>query len=68
MLLGAGPGILLVNRPDTFLGIPLVYAWAICWYLVQVAVAFIAYFALWSSEPGDEGDGTAARRAEGDRH
>ena len=29
MLMGVGPGIYLVNRPDSFLGIPLLYAWGL---------------------------------------
>ena len=54
ILMGTGPGILLVNRPDSVFGIPQVYAWGILWYLVQVAIALIAYFALWHDSPDDD--------------
>lgn len=49
MVLGTGPGVLLVNRPETIAGIPLVYAWGILWYVVQVAVVLIAYFTIWDA-------------------
>jgi len=55
MVMGTGPGILLVNRPNSILGIPLVYAWGILWYLVQVIVGLVAYFTLWrNDEQSDE--------------
>jgi hypothetical protein len=50
MIMGTGPGVLIVNRPETFMGLPLVYTWGILWYLVLVAVALVAYFALWRSD------------------
>lgn len=52
MVMGTGPGVLLVNRPDTIGGVPLVYAWGILWYLVQVGIALVAYFVIWRS--GDD--------------
>lgn len=54
MVMGTGPGVLLVNRPETFLGIPLVYAWGIFWYLVQVAIAVVAYFTVWKEAEVNE--------------
>lgn len=55
MVMGTGPGILLVNKPDSIFGIPLVYAWGILWYVVQVAVGLVAYFTLWrKSDQSDE--------------
>ena len=47
MLMGTGPGVLLVNRPSTFLGLPILYTWAILWYAVQVVIALIAFRWLW---------------------
>lgn len=47
MTMATGPGVLLVNRPTTILGIPVVYAWGILWYFVIVGVALTAYFTLW---------------------
>jgi hypothetical protein len=54
MIMGTGPGVALVNRPHAIFGVPLVYAWGIFWYLIQVVVALIAYFALWESESEDD--------------
>ena len=50
MILGTGPGVVLVNRPETVGGIPLVYAWGILWYVVLVVIAIVAYRWLWNSE------------------
>jgi len=51
MILGVGPGVLLVNRPETILGIPLLYAWGLLWYFVQVGIAVVAYVYLWRTSP-----------------
>ena len=61
MVMGAGPGIYLIN-PDpadpnarvAFLGMPVVYVWVAFWFSVQAAVVLIAYFALWDrgEQPG----------------
>ena len=47
MFMAVGPGVLLVNRPDTFIGLPLLYAWGIFWYLVIVVIALAAYRFVW---------------------
>ncbi len=47
--MGTGPGVWLVNRPTQVLGIPLLYAWAILWYLVEAGVVIAAYFLVWRS-------------------
>jgi hypothetical protein len=60
LLLGPGPGHLLIN-PDAdapearrfFLGLPIVYAWALLWFFVQAACIVVAYFTLWR-EPAQE--------------
>ncbi len=57
MLMSVGPGVLLVNRPDSFLGLPLLYAWGILWYLVIVAIALIAYLFIWKDEVDTASDG-----------
>ena len=58
LVMGAGPGIYLVN-PDpadpaarlTILGgVPVIYAWVLLWCIVEAAVAIIAYFYLWKDE------------------
>jgi len=61
MVMGAGPGVLLVNRPETFFGLPLVYAWGIFWYLVQVAIAIVAYVTIWKDTPESESASAGVR-------
>jgi len=56
-LMGAGPGVYLIN-PDPadpgsrFLlaGVPIVYAWGLFWYAVQLGVVLVAYFCLWTRD------------------
>ena len=55
VIMATGPGILLVNRPEQVLGIPLVYAWGILWYFVIVAVAGVAYVRLWHDDEEEGG-------------
>ena len=55
MIMGPGPGVYLVN-PDsgdagvTFLGAPVLYAWAVFWFMVQAAVIVVAYCTVWKEE------------------
>ena len=58
LVMGTGPGIYLVN-PDPgdpaakltiFGSVPVIYAWVMFWYMVEAAVAVIAYFCLWKDE------------------
>ena len=51
LLMGPGPGMLLVNRPTAICGIPALYAWGLLWYAVEVVIVVLAYFLVW----GDEG-------------
>ena len=62
MLMGVGPGVLLVNRPGTFLGIPLLYAWGLLWYGVQVGIVVTAYVFLWREPRTDEAEQTPESR------
>lgn len=50
MVMGTGPGTLLVNRAVTIEGIPLLYLWGILWYVVLVVIALVAYFRIWNDE------------------
>ena len=59
MLMGAGPGVLLVNRPEPLLGLPALCTWGLCWYLVQAAVAVLAYRYLWHDEDRRDTAGVA---------
>jgi hypothetical protein len=60
IVLGAGPGIHLVN-PDptdpgasfTTFGLPTIYVWGLLWYVVQFGVIITAYFRFWTSPEPD---------------
>ncbi len=47
MVMGPGPGVLLVNRAELFLGLPLIYVWGVFWYGVQLSVILLSYALLW---------------------
>lgn len=53
MVMGPGPGMMLVNpaenetNPATLWSMPIIYAWALIWFAVQVAVVVTAYFTVW---------------------
>lgn len=54
MLMGPGPGLRLVNPDITdpsaeyiVFGIPIIYAWGIFWFLVQLVIVVIAYRTIW---------------------
>ena len=61
LLLGPGPGHLLIN-PDPadpearrfVFGLPIVYAWALLWFAVQAACIIVAYFTLWREPAASE--------------
>ncbi len=58
--MGPGPGLYLVNpspgdpSPATFLGMPVLFAWAVFWFFVQAGVVLVAYRKLWTN--GDDLD------------
>lgn len=49
MVLGAGPGVLLVNQPATWFGLPRLYVWGMFWCAVEIAVVVAAYFLVWTT-------------------
>ena len=55
-IMGPGPGLYLVNpSPDdspspTFLGMPILFVWAVYWFFVQAGVVLVAYCKLWTKE------------------
>ncbi len=51
LLMGPGPGMLLINQPRSFLGIPQLYAWGLLWYAVEVGIVVAAYCFVWNSGP-----------------
>ncbi len=56
MIMGVGPGVLLVNRPDTLLGLPIVYTWGLFWYAVHIVIVVMAYRFLWRESPDRDRD------------
>lgn len=48
--MATGPGVLLVNRPETFLGLPLIYVWGILWYLFICGIALVTDHFIWSKD------------------
>lgn len=56
LVMGAGPGTLLVNKPTTVLGLPMIYAWGLLWYLVQMVIVLLAYFLIWSKNVDESDD------------
>ena len=59
-IMGPGPGLYLVNpSPEdattaSFLGMPVLFAWAVFWFFVQAGVVLVAYRKLWTN--GDDLD------------
>lgn len=47
MIMGAGPGVLLVNTPQPWFGLPSLCTWGLIWYAVQATVAISAYLFVW---------------------
>ena len=56
MVMGPGPGVLLVNRAELFLGWPLVYVWGVFWYGVQLSVILLSYALLWRQSDTADSD------------
>jgi hypothetical protein len=55
LIMGPGPGLYLVNpstdnpSSTTFLGMPVLFAWASFWFFVQAGVVLVAYGRLWTN-------------------
>ncbi|MEM7012574.1 MAG: hypothetical protein AAF585_13950 [Verrucomicrobiota bacterium] len=54
VLMGAGPGIHLINPSESaakeeffVMGMPKLYLWAIFWFAMQAAALIIAYLKVW---------------------
>jgi len=56
MILATGPGVLLVNRPATIFGLPLIYAWGILWFFIMGSIALATDRLIWRPE-SERGDG-----------
>lgn len=54
LIMGPGPGVMLVNTPKPFLGVPAIYLWGLLWYVVEVVIVVLAYKLVWTD--GDESD------------
>jgi hypothetical protein len=54
--MGSGPGLYLVNpspddsSPATFIGMPILFAWACFWFFAQAIVVLVAYRKLWTNQ------------------
>ena len=55
MIMGAGPGTMLANRPAAWFGLPQLYVWGVFWCFVEIAVVIVAYVYVWKI-PDDEED------------
>ena len=47
IVMGPGPGVLLVNGKGPIFGMPAVYTWLVGWWIIQVSVVVVAYFTVW---------------------
>ena len=63
MLMGPGPGLRFVNPDITdpnatyvFLGIPIIYAWGLFWFAIQIVIVLVAYFKVWGPEVREAGE------------
>lgn len=50
LLMGPGPGVMLVNSPEPLLGFPRIYVWGLFWYAVEVIVVLVAYLFVWTEK------------------
>lgn len=57
MIMGPGPGLRLVNpgindpiESYLFMGVPVIYAWGIFWFIVQLSIVTTAYYTVWASD------------------
>ena len=62
MVMGPGPGLLLVNQPEQLslfgiLEIPYLYAWGLLWYGVEAGCVLLAYFFVWRESAGNQKEG-----------
>jgi len=76
MVIATGPGALLVNRPETLFGFPILYVWGVAWYVVIGALAVAADRFVWrieceredvDADADAEAPGSAAGDDAGDR-
>ena len=47
MIMGAGPGIYLINGKGPVFGVPIIYAWVVFWFLIQASAVIIAFKTVW---------------------
>jgi hypothetical protein len=47
LVMGPGPGILLVNTADPVWGFPAIYLWGLFWYAVELVTVVYAFVFVW---------------------
>lgn len=50
MALATGPGVLLVNRPETVFGFPIIYVWGVAWFLIIAVLAVLTDQLVWKKD------------------
>ena len=50
LLMGPGPGLLLINQPKALFGLPALYVWGLIWFVVEVGVVVLLYLFVWSKD------------------
>lgn len=50
MIMGAGPGIWLVNGRGPVFGIPVIYLWVVFWFVVQASAVVTAFLTIWKKQ------------------
>ena len=50
MVIATGPGVLLVNRPETVFGFPIIYVWGVAWYFIIAGLAVATDRLVWSKD------------------
>jgi len=57
LIMGPGPGVMLVNTPKPILVLPAIYLWGLLWYVVEVVVVVLAYKLVWTDGDESNADG-----------
>ena len=53
LLMGPGPGILLVNSAEPVWGFPAIYLWGLLWYAVELVTVVYAFLFVWDKNDSE---------------